>query len=172
MINVKFTPRVGTAPGTTTMAIDGTGSDTLCRNLGASDTGPCLPEAPDSYMTSPGRANLPSQAAQAAMATAAIPYGTESELKDHMLNAHLISYRQSPFALRPEGLGAHALDYRQTPGLGMNLLFGKSSPHYRRPNQLVGLNAAPFGLSWGSLFTLVGIAAAGGVGLAWLASRR
>ena len=73
MINVKFTDRVGVAPGTTTMALNG-------------DGGPCLPDPRSAYMTHSGTAAImsapaaPDGSTPPPHAVATVPYGTESAL--------------------------------------------------------------------------------------------
>ncbi len=145
MINVRFTPRVGVAPGTTTIALDGAMTGNLrCAPqqhlggmvLGATDAGPCLPEAPDVHMTWP-KESVPYPGGNG-HPEASIPYGTESTMNGMMglgrgkcptggscaslmgpLGLHLIDDRQgnrSTFKARGingVGLGAHAIDYRQ-----------------------------------------------------------
>lgn len=86
MINVSFTPRVGVAPGTTTVALGD--SSLVCLN-GAGDDGPCLPEPSNPYASYAARgAILPRQGAPQAAEAAAIammPYGTESTLRGRAL---------------------------------------------------------------------------------------
>jgi len=82
MINVSFTPRVGVAPGTTTLVLnDGGPGGFDC--LG--DGSPCLPEPTNPYSSySASSAVLPRGGAPSphAITTASVPYGTESLLKD------------------------------------------------------------------------------------------